>query len=290
MRRALLLAVPLLLMAGCAAPPNGSVRAATAGSLTLSFAGDIRFAGKPDGAVLEPVAQSLGHADLTLATLSSAPTPEALKLLQRKGIDAVSLANDEVMDYGTEGFGTGVTFGAGRDSAQAYQPWRTEINGQRIAVIGLNQVEEATDADDARPDRPGIASARNQTMALTAVRQARVDSDVVIVMPHWGNRRTSCVSLAQRDFAARLSEAGADVVVGTHAESVQGQAEVNDTFVAFGLGSLDRRGALLRLTFAEGAVVEQQWTPVAGDVETPGPAQYCASLGEPGDEDVFGGE
>jgi poly-gamma-glutamate synthesis protein (capsule biosynthesis protein) len=179
--------------------------------------------------------------DLTLLTLDTVPGREALAALTAAGVDAVSLANDQVMRDDPAGLIAQLdaakstqlgVFGAGLDAAAAYRPWRTRVRGVDVAVIGLNQVEDAADRWSARPDRPGIASALDQRPALAAVRAARASSDLVIVMPHWGNPATTCLTLAQRDFAAELSTAGADIVVGTGA--IQAQDTVGATFVAYG--------------------------------------------------------
>ena len=100
-------------------------------SVTLAFAGDIHFEGRvaalldrPD-ATLGPMSSALRNADVAVVNLESALTsggaraskeledptrrywfrspPSALALLERSGVDAVSLANNHGADYGAAG-------------------------------------------------------------------------------------------------------------------------------------------------------------------------------------------
>src|SRR3712207_7612760 len=54
---------------------------------------------------------------------------------------------------------------------------------------------------------------------------AREQADTVVVYLHWGEERASCPSQQQRDLAEQLAQAGADVLVGTHAHALQGAGD-----------------------------------------------------------------
>ena len=54
---------------------------------------------------------------------------------------------------------------------------------------------------------------------------------------HWGKETVYCPTARQRDLAQRLSDAGADVVVGSHAHVVEPHARVGRTVVDYGLGN-----------------------------------------------------
>lgn len=242
---------------GCGGPVHES-SAAPVAELTLAFAGDVQFssghaASLDDSALLDDpsrvIVDALSDSDVTLLNLDTAitskGTPRAITALRVAGVDAVSLANDHSMDYGRVGLADTLAaakagglpvFGAGEDATAAYRPWRTTLRGTRIAVLGLNQVEELVDDWAARDNRSGTAQALDQKRALAAVSAARTSSDLVIVMPHWGFEQDDCPNVAQRDFAAELSDAGADVIVGSHAQVLQGRGYLGRTYVAFGMG------------------------------------------------------
>ena len=56
---------------------------------------------------------------------------------------------------------------------------------------------------------------------LSDIRLAETLADVVIVCPHWGTENATVPSNYQRLFAQQMTEAGADLILGTHPHVVQ---------------------------------------------------------------------
>ena len=56
---------------------------------------------------------------------------------------------------------------------------------------------------------------------LTDIAQAKQMADVVIVCPHWGTEYTFVPSSYQQKFAQQMTEAGADLILGTHPHVIQ---------------------------------------------------------------------
>lgn len=56
---------------------------------------------------------------------------------------------------------------------------------------------------------------------LEDISKARDLADVVIVCPHWGTEYATAPSSYQKAFALQMTEAGADVIIGTHPHVVQ---------------------------------------------------------------------
>ncbi len=56
---------------------------------------------------------------------------------------------------------------------------------------------------------------------LADIAEAKDMADVVIVCPHWGTEYTTKPSTYQQQFALQMTEAGADVIIGTHPHVVQ---------------------------------------------------------------------
>lgn len=241
--------------------------------VTLAFGGDVHFEGVvrsaldaegPD-ALLADIAPVLRAADVAVVNLETAITdggtpdpkeftfrgpPSGLDALVAAGVDAVSLANNHGVDYGIDGLLDTLTaarerglpvLGAGRDAQEAYAPWRTRVAGWRLAFIGATQVLDsyAIEAWTARDDRPGLASAKENGIdrLLTTVRRAARTADGVVVMLHWGAEGEFCPLPRQRELAAALADAGADVIVGGHAHRVQSAGYLGDAVVAYGLGN-----------------------------------------------------
>lgn len=247
-------------------PPNPTV-APTPPEVTLAFAGDVHFAGRtlsllddPDSA-FGPIAETLSAADLAVVNLETAMTtggtpepkqfhfrapPSGYRAVKAAGIDAVSLANNHALDYGQAGLAdtlrhaaaAGVpVFGAGEDAAAAYAPWVRQVNGLRIAVLGLSQIRELSDRWRARDASPGIAMGHSLRRAAKAVRDAKRKADVVVVFPHWGQEGNECPTDRMTRLAKTLADAGATAVIGTHAHLLQGDGWLGNTYVAYGLGN-----------------------------------------------------
>ncbi len=284
--------------------PDPEPEGPTGPPVTIAFAGDIMFEGMiepqleadPEG-LLAPIAPVFAEADLAVANLETAiteggePAPKGfnfraptsgLTAVQRAGIDVVSLANNHGMDYGPTGLEDTLAaaeqaglplIGAGRDLDDAFAPFTATIRGREIAVIGATQVLDSAffetwAADD---DKPGLASAKFEREAdlIDAVAEAREDADTVVVYLHWGVEGERCPSERQQGLAERLADAGADIVVGTHAHRLQGTGMLDDTLVDYGLGNFvfysqyspGIDSGVLMVTVEGRDIVEHEWVP-----------------------------
>ncbi|WP_262285795.1 CapA family protein [Micromonospora sp. MA102] len=272
--------------------PNNAVE------VRLAFAGDVHFTGRtlrlldsPETA-FGPITSMLRDADVTLLNLETAvtdrgtPQPKtyrfrapktAFAALRAAGVDAVSIANNHILDYGRQGLADTLdaaaearypVFGAGRDADAAYAPWLTTVRGLRIAVLGMSQVHDLAGSWRATDTRPGVAMAFDPARATAAVRSARERADLVIVFMHWGVEGNSCPSGEMKTFAGRLSEAGADIVVGTHAHTLLADGWLGPTYVHYGLGNFLWYGTshstdsgVLNLVVRERTVVDSRFVP-----------------------------
>jgi poly-gamma-glutamate synthesis protein (capsule biosynthesis protein) len=191
------------------------------------------------------------------------------------------MANNHGADYGTPGLHDTLAaihssgfpvVGVGKDAAQAFAPYRTTLNGVRVAIIAADQVQDETTLRlfSAGPGKPGVANAYSPQL-LTAVRRAKDAGYVVIVYVHWGIEYTTCPSSDQTSLASELAQAGASAVIGTHVHVLQGAGWLpNGTFVAYGLGNYlwwmsfgnnqDDNG-VLTLTFRGSHVVANSFAP-----------------------------
>ncbi len=258
---------------------------AAAEEITFAFAGDLHFHDRtrrllntPETAV-GPFAEQLRAADFAMVNLETAITTRgteepkryhfrapttAYAAIQAAGIDLVSVANNHALDYGQVGLLDTIDsaaaakmpiVGAGRDANEAYAPYVTNIKGVKVAVIGLSQVWELSPSWKATDTRPGIAMAFDTERSAASVRAARSLADVVIVYLHWGNESQTCPSADQKKIAKILADAGADIVLGTHAHVLLADGFMGNTYIHYGLGNFvwhsDFRGTdtgLLQLT------------------------------------------
>lgn len=244
--------------------------------VTLAFGGDVHFEGvlgarlaaDPATALSGPVRRLVAGADVVMTNFESALTrdagdcpdpqakqfvfhapPAALTALRSAGISVVSEANNHGEDCGRAGLAQSLAIarsagfpviGVGRTAAQAFAPYRTVVDGQRIAIIAATQVLD-TDlqaAWTATARQPGLASAHSERELVTAVQRARRASDTVAVYLHWGTETQECPNAVQEPLARALVRAGADIVVGAHAHVQLGAGYLGSALVDYGLGNL----------------------------------------------------
>jgi poly-gamma-glutamate capsule biosynthesis protein CapA/YwtB (metallophosphatase superfamily) len=251
-------------------PSPAKKRPAAKQPITLAFGGDVNFEGAVrsrlanPATALGPIAATLRRADLAMVNLETAittggtPAPgkeftfrapaTAFAALRAAGVDVTSMANNHGMDYMEPGLRDSLaaikrarfpTVGIGRNADAAYQPYRVTVKGNRLAIIGATQVldDHLISAWTATDTKGGLASAKDVPRMVQAVREARRNSDAVIVHLHWGEELNSCPLPRQQELARELIAAGADVVVGGHAHVPQGGGFLDGRYVHYGLGN-----------------------------------------------------
>jgi poly-gamma-glutamate capsule biosynthesis protein CapA/YwtB (metallophosphatase superfamily) len=242
-------------------------------AVTLAFGGDVHFEGElglrltknPATALGTTVSQLLGGSQLRMVNLESALTngtcpqpqnkqyifyapPAALTALRNATVTLISQANDHAVDCGQVGLAQGLAVaqsanfplvGAGATAAQAFAPYRTTIDGQRIAVLAATQVIPAnlTSTWTATSTQGGVASALDPTQLIQAVQAARRTADTVVVFLDWGTETVACPNPQQEPLAEELVKAGADIVVGSGAHVLQGAGFLGKAYVEYGLGN-----------------------------------------------------
>jgi poly-gamma-glutamate capsule biosynthesis protein CapA/YwtB (metallophosphatase superfamily) len=288
------------------ATPTASATPTAPGQVVLAFAGDVHFAERTTALLDDPatafgpVSSVFDAADLTVVNLETAVTtrgtaepkkylfrapPSAYQAIRAAGVDAVSLANNHALDYGQTGLSDSLSharaagvpaFGAGADAGAAWSAWTTEINRTRLAFIGISQVHELEQSWMATGSRPGVAHARDAERSANAVREAKKRADFVVVFMHWGREGSDCPTAEMRTFARLLADAGADLIVGTHAHLLLGDGWLGDTFVAYGLGNFlwwwndaySNDTGVLRITLRDKKIAHTELVPAHISRET----------------------
>lgn len=248
----------------------GPVRIAVVGD--IHFEGPLASRLQDPATALAPVADALSAADLTIANLETSvgtggrpepgkrftfsAGPEAFTALAAAGVDVATMANNHALDHGrgrlpstfrairraAEADQPLEVVGIGRDADEAFAAAVHDVRGTIVATIGASVADQDPTADPtgdwaATTDRPGIAVALDPARLLQEVRRTRRVADVVVVYLHWGIQGQRCPSPDQRALATSLVEAGADVVVGSHAHQLQGDGRLGTGYVAYGLGN-----------------------------------------------------
>ena len=256
----------------------------------------------PEGA-LGSITRTLKDADVTMVNLESsishrgAPeakeleepdrryyfrtSPAALDVLAAAGVDVATVANNHGADFGRAGLQDTLqaiggndrvhVVGVGADKRAAFTPYRVSVRGTYFAFFGADASfrEGSSSVWAAGPHNAGLAAAHDARphALLSAVSTASRAGDVVVVYLHWGQELRDCPTTQQRITASALADAGADIVVGSHAHVLLGSGWIGDTYVDYGLGNFlwyhnhEPETGVLRLRVRDGHVVDDAFTP-----------------------------
>lgn len=203
--------------------------------------------------------------------------PQTVSYLGDMGVDLVSLANNHAYDFGENAFfdtmetleGAGIAYmGAGRNLEEARRPVYYIINNIKIAFVAATQIERLDNPDTrgATESSAGVFRCWNGDNLLETVREAKENSDFVIVFLHWGTENVETIDWAQEKQAPEVAEAGADLVIGAHPHCLQQISMVNGVPVVYSLGNFWFNSrtvdtGMVRVTLNENGLQSLQFVP-----------------------------
>jgi len=166
--------------------------------------------------------------------------PALASVFSESGIGIVSLANNHVFDYGSEGLsdtlaaldGAGVRHvGAGMNLREAREPVFMDIKGKRVAFLAYGNYSPA------RRNKPGVAY-RYARHVRKDIKKAKADgADIVVVNFHWGIELAPEPQESDRVLAYMSIDNGADVVIGHHPHVLQPIEIYKGKVIAYSLGN-----------------------------------------------------
>ena len=169
--------------------------------------------------------------------------PRMCQSLAAAGINAVTLANNHILDFGFPGLdetfytlsSEGITaFGAGHSFHEAYQPAQVTIKGTNIALFGFSTTFPKEFWADSLH---GGTAFPYQQVVTNALSNAQHVADLIIVHIHWGEELQPTPKEYQIDLAHLFVDSGADVVFGHHAHVPLGVEIYNGAPIFYGLGN-----------------------------------------------------
>ena len=232
----------------------------------------------------------IGGADLSVANLEapvrtdaspiekSGPTMEQSRtvpgMLGRTGFDAVTLANNHLMDYGEAGLAATTaacreagldTVGAGETHGNALSPLVRSVGDVEVAVFSVCEREFGV----AERDRPGTAW-RDHPDVDGRISAAADRYDVVVVVSHGGVEEVPIPPPQRRARFCEFVDLGADAVVGHHPHVAQGWETYDGCPLFYSLGNFyfeqtnpsTRWGLTVELRFDGDRPVEAELVPV----------------------------
>jgi len=208
--------------------------------------------------------------------------PFTVEVLKQGGFNAVSLANNHVLDYGPQALLDTMALldqeeighvGAGANEEQARQELVLDINGLKVALLAYTRPAPASEYPQwaAGPDKPGTVFHQDRERMLDDVARARDKADILIVSMHWGNEYTHGVTDGQRELGHLLIDNGVDLVLGHHPHAPQGIEIYKDKPIVYSLGNflfypfsmeITEETYILRARIGQGGVEEMRLLPV----------------------------
>ena len=175
--------------------------------------------------------------------------PERLAIYDDMGVDLVTLANNHVYDFGPLAFNDMLDsfdaikmpyVGAGRNLDEAKKPYYLTLpNGYRVAFVNATRAAEGGGrifTPGATATTGGVLLCLDNTEFINSIKEAKANSDYVIAIIHWGTELSHRLEQVQKTTAIDYLNAGADIIVGGHAHTLQGIDYNNGKPIIYNLG------------------------------------------------------
>ncbi len=247
-------------------------------NIVINFVGDIHGESDIRRELLPSLKKYFDHADLNIFNLETAITDAQvkevkkynfktdvafLKSLQNIGFNVANIANNHSYDFRRNGFedtlknldAIGFSYvGGGINSNAAYKGKIYIIKGLRIGVLGIAKVNGGPHSI-ATQVKAGITNGYDLVPTERAIRKIKTESDLVIIVTHWGEEGMFCPRSSEISSAQKWGDFGADIILGSHTHTLQPITLENNKLVAYSMGNFifysskleNRRTGILRI-------------------------------------------
>ena len=165
------------------------------------------------------------------ALLFNSP-PEVADAAIDLGFDVFTMANNHLLDFGADALEESINFwnkkaeendltvlGAYLNEADANNIRVREVNGVKFAFLAYAEHINGNYIPEGSPLR--VVMNEEEDVIERQIKEARELADVVFVSAHWGVDDTRDVPEDRREFAARMINWGADVILGCHTHTAE---------------------------------------------------------------------
>ena len=241
------------------------------------FAGDVFLSKKPraaydekgiDGIIDESYMKILKSSDFNVANLECSITDDIenaedktftfalptkyVNPIKEIGINLFTMANNHSLDYGTTAMLNTIKIlddndilhiGAGKNLEEAKKAYIKEIEGKRYAFLAASAVLPS-DNWKATDDRAGIFNGYDIRDLCEEIKIVKPYVDKVIVYMHWGRELETVSNTWQKQYARRIVDAGADLIVGAHSHTIQEIEYYKNVPIIYSLGNFIYGGTM----------------------------------------------
>ena len=245
---------------------NDSIQTNDSSKILIYFGGDVTFADHFEryvGNNYEYPFNKLGwfrEADISMVNLENPLTdrgspvekqfnfralPDYTKILESGGIDIVTIANNHIYDYSDQGLFDTISYldscgikhiGAGRNLSEARSPVIFNVKGIKIGFLAYYGLRKHSDSNPATSNTAGTAL-RKLTYIKEDIENLKSRVDLVIINFHWGIEKETYPDDEQINFAHKVIEFGADLIIGHHPHVLQGIELYHGKAIVYSLGN-----------------------------------------------------
>jgi hypothetical protein len=215
--------------------------------------------------------QTLNNADLTVVNLEAPllkncqPTTDGMTFcasdkniqgLVKSGIDLVTLANNHARNYGQEGIDETVSL----------------LTANNIKHTGLGQITYLT-IKKIKFSFLGWDFLENvpEKLVTSQVSDAKNNSDIVVVFPHWGEEYQEMPSTFESNMNKTLLNSGADIILGNHPHIIQPISISGKSLTFFAHGNFifdqewseeTKKGFIAKTYIYNGRIIDEEIIPI----------------------------
>lgn len=202
--------------------------------------------------------------------------PEYIQGLKYSGFNIASVANNHTIDLGKSGLLKTIenlntdsiyTFGGGINQDEAFKPLLIEKDGETFAFFGM--LEFLLEGTTFNENQPYPAFGQIDRLC-NEIRHINSDINNIIVSFHWGQESAVIPTSKQIEYAHKVVDAGADLVLGHHPHVLQSIETYKSKLILYSLGNfvfdntakLQKESVIFNCQFKNGQIINPELIPV----------------------------
>lgn len=168
-------------------------------------------------------------------------SPDVIEGIKTLGVDAFTLANNHIMDYGVEGLNDTINvleasgidyFGVGDDALKASKPYIFNVDERVIGVYACAEHEFSIAGEES----PG-ANPYDPLETFDHISELKRQCDYVIVLYHGGKEYYRYPSPLLQKTCRKMCDKGADLVICQHSHCIGCEEKYNSSTIVYGQGN-----------------------------------------------------
>jgi len=211
-----------------------------------------------------PLSMDIGNKPKDLCFVGDA---SAVACLKEAGFNLLSVANNHIMEHGATIYRETLDIldacGIDYCGYKASNPTILRVDDWKLAFFGYSFVDPVLNGE--------LFARGSYASMLQEIREFAKWTDLILVSLHWGMEYMEYPSYSQVQFARKLVQNGAHIILGHHPHVVQGVERYRDGLIAYSLGNFvfdmlwseeTRRSFILKIEVPKSGKIDYEIVPV----------------------------